>query len=127
MAHERPLLRRQLLGWLLAPLVLLLAADTFVSYWVALSFSQRAHDRTLLEVAREFSVYLRAAEGGLALQMPEEARRLLFTDLEDRLYYEVVAEGGRAVAGERLPRRRPARGAASKPSTTARCRARRCA
>lgn len=103
MAHERPLLRRQLLGWLLAPLVLLLAADTFVSYWVALSFSQRAHDRTLLEVAREFSVYLRAAEGGLALQMPEEARRLLFTDLEDRLYYEVVAEGGRAVAGERLP------------------------
>jgi two-component system sensor histidine kinase TctE len=103
MGDERPLLRRQLLGWLLAPLVLLLSADTFVSYWVALSFSQRAHDRTLLEVAREFSFYLRAADGGLALQMPEEARRLLFTDPEDRLFFEAAAADGRSVAGERIP------------------------
>jgi two-component system sensor histidine kinase TctE len=102
MRHEGPLLRRQLLGWLLAPLVLLLSADTFVSYWVALSFSQRAHDRTLLEVAREVSLYLRAADGGLALRMPEEARRLLFTDPEDRLYFEAAAADGRIVAGERI-------------------------
>src|SRR5512134_3222001 len=103
MRNEQPLLRTQLLGWLLAPLVLLLTADTFVSYWVALSFSQRAHDRTLLEVAREFSLYLRAADGGLALQMPEEARRLLFTDPEDRLHFEAAALDGRAFAGERIP------------------------
>jgi two-component system sensor histidine kinase TctE len=102
MRHEGPLLRRQLLGWLLAPLVLLLSADTFVSYWVALSFSQRAHDRTLLEVAREVSLYLRAADGGLALQMPEEARRLLFTDPEDHLYFEAAAVDGRTVAGEHI-------------------------
>jgi two-component system sensor histidine kinase TctE len=102
MPPEPPLLRRQLLGWLLAPLVLLLTADTFVSYWVALSFSQRAHDRTLLEVAREFSFYLRTADGALALQMPEEARRLLFTDPQDRLYFEAAAGDGRAVAGERI-------------------------
>jgi len=103
MAPERPQLRRQLLGWLLAPLVLLLSADTFVSYWVALSFSQRAHDRTLLEVAREFSFYLRAADGALVLQMPEEARRLLFTDPEDRLHFEAAAADGRSIAGERIP------------------------
>lgn len=103
MAHEPPLLRRQLLGWLLAPLVLLLSADTFVSYWVALSFSQRAHDRTLLEVAREFSFYVRAADGALRLEMPEEARRLLFTDPEDRLHFEAATADGRAIAGERIP------------------------
>lgn len=103
MRRERPLLRRQLLTWLLVPLFLLLSADAFVSYWVALTFSQRAHDRTLLEVAREFSLYLRAEGGALALRMPEEARRLLFTDPEDRLHFEVAAADGRVVAGVRVP------------------------
>jgi two-component system sensor histidine kinase TctE len=103
MPLERPLLRRQLLGWLLAPLALLLAADTFVSYWVALSFSQQAHDRTLLEVARELSLYLRPAQGGaLVLRLPQEARRLLFTDPVDRLAFEAAEADGRTVAGERL-------------------------
>ena len=71
MRPEGPLLRRQLLAWLLAPLLLLLTADAFVGYWVSLRFSRGAHDRTLLEVAREFSLYVRG--GGLALEIPEEA------------------------------------------------------
>jgi two-component system sensor histidine kinase TctE len=70
---------------------------------VALSFSQRAHDRTLLEVAREFSFYLRAPDGALRLQMPEEARRLLFTDPEDRLHFEALSAQGHAVAGTPIP------------------------
>lgn len=102
MPPERPLLRKQLLKWLLAPLFLLLTADTAISYWVALRFSQQAHDRTLLEVAREFSFYLRGTGAGLALEMPEEARRLLFTDAEDRLYFEAATSEGRSVAGERI-------------------------
>jgi two-component system sensor histidine kinase TctE len=102
MRPERPLLRRQLLAWLLAPLFLLLTADTFVSYWVALSFSRGAHDRTLLEVAREFSLYLRAGGNGLVLDIPEEARRVLLADPVDRLHYEAAAADGRSVAGERI-------------------------
>ena len=111
MPSEQPLLRTQLLTWLLAPLFLLLTADTFISYWVALSFSQRAYDRTLVEVAREVSLYLRPGNGGLALDMPAEARRLLFTDPVDQVYFEVAAADGRVVAGERLA---PARGDAAK-------------
>ena len=102
MRPERPLLRRQLLAWLLAPLFLLLIADTFVSYWVALSFSRSAHDRTLLEVAREFSLYVRAGGNGLVLDIPEEARRVLFVDPVDRLHYEAAAADGSTVAGERI-------------------------
>jgi hypothetical protein len=52
MPRRAPWLRTQLLGWVLAPLVLLLTADTFVSYWVAASFAQRAYDRSLVEIAR---------------------------------------------------------------------------
>ncbi|HET9405498.1 MAG TPA: sensor histidine kinase N-terminal domain-containing protein [Burkholderiales bacterium] len=97
---EQPLLRTQLLTWLLAPLFLLLTADTFISYWVALNFSQRAYDRTLVEIAREVSLYLKRADGGaLALEMPAEARRLLLTDPVDRVYFQVEDAGGRVVAG----------------------------
>lgn len=102
MPAERPLLRRQLLVWLFTPLFLLLTADAFVSYWMALRFSQGAHDRTLLEVAREFSFYLHGDRGGIALEMPEEARRLLFSDPADTLYYQAATAAGRTVAGEEI-------------------------
>jgi len=107
---EQPLLRTQLLSWLLAPLFLLLTADTFISYWVALNFSQRAYDRTLVEIAREVSLYLKRADGGaLVLEMPAEARRLLLTDPDDRVYFQVIDADGRVVAGAPIaPARRDA-------------------
>ena len=55
--HE-PLLRRQLLRWLLIPLSLLLVTDAFVSYWIALEFAQRAYDRALVEIARDVALHL---------------------------------------------------------------------
>lgn len=98
-----PLLRTQLLTWLLVPLFVLLTADTLISYWVALNFSQRAHDRTLVEVAREVSLHLRGSNGGLTLDMPPEARRVLLIDPVDRLHFEVVMADGRRIDGESLP------------------------
>jgi len=98
--QREPLLRRQLLTWLLVPLSLLLAADAFVSYWIALSFSQRAYDRTLLEIAREVSLRVGGDGGRLEFDMPEAAREVLFTDPSDTLYYEVAAADGTLVAGD---------------------------
>ena len=99
---HHPLLRTQLLTWLLVPLFVLLTADTLVSYWVALNFSQRAHDRTLVEVAREVSLHLRGANGGLALDMPQEARRVLLVDPVDRIHFEVTTADGTRIDGEAL-------------------------
>lgn len=99
---HHPLLRTQLLTWLLVPLFVLLTADTLVSYWVALNFSQRAHDRTLVEVAREVSLHLRGANGGLTLDMPQEARRVLLVDPVDRIHFEVTTADGTRIDGEAL-------------------------
>lgn len=99
-APKHRLLRTQLLIWLLVPLIVLLTADTFISYWVAVNFSQRAHDRTLVEVAREVSLYLRGANGSLGLEMPPEARRVLLVDPVDRLHFEVATADGRRIDGE---------------------------
>ena len=96
------------------PLIALLTADTLISYWVALSFSERAHDRTLVEVAREVGLHLRGTKGGLTLDMPPEARRVLLGDPLDQLYFEVTAFDGRRIDGE--PVARPGDGAVKRRS-----------
>lgn len=103
MRRRPPQLRTQLLVWVLAPLLLLLAADTFVSYWVALSFAQRAYDRTLVEIAREISLHLRRTNGVLELDLPNDARKVLLSDPVDRIWFSVAAPDGRVLAGDDIP------------------------
>jgi len=97
------MLRTQLLAWVLAPLSLLLTADTFVSYWVASSFAQRAYDRSLVEIAREISLHLRSANGGLELDLSDDARKVLLTDPVDRIWFSVATADGRVLAGDDIP------------------------
>lgn len=95
-----PLLRRQLLAWLLVPLFALLVVDTFVSYRVALEFARRAYDRALVEIARDLSLHVRA---GPVLDLPDEARRILLEDPDDRVFHSLSDANGRAVSGAQIP------------------------
>ena len=95
-----PLLRTQLLTWLLIPLMLLLVADTFVSYGVSLRFSERAYDRALLEVAREVTLYVHGENGRLVFDMPEAARTVLLNDPSDTVYFEITTGDGKLIAGQ---------------------------
>jgi two-component system, OmpR family, sensor histidine kinase TctE len=101
-AAEHPLLRTKLLKWLLVPLALLLTADTFISYGIALRFSEHAYDHALVEIARETSLHLSGANGRLQFDMPEAALRVMFNDPADTLYYEISNAAGALVAGRRL-------------------------
>ncbi len=99
---ESPLLRSQLLRWLLVPLLTLLFADAFVGYWISLSFAHRAYDRSLLETAREVALHADQRDGGFRFSLPEAAQRVLFADSDDAVYFEVLRAGGQHVAGERM-------------------------
>jgi two-component system sensor histidine kinase TctE len=101
--EKPPQLRTQLLRWLLVPLSLLLVADTFIGYWIATSSAERAHDRALVEIARDVALHVRAENGKVALDLPEEARRVLFSSAQGRIVFEVVAAGGLRIAGEPIP------------------------
>ncbi|HLS86633.1 MAG TPA: sensor histidine kinase N-terminal domain-containing protein, partial [Burkholderiales bacterium] len=101
MRRKAPQLRTQLLRWLLLPLSLLLLADTFIGYWIATSSAERAHDRALVEIARDVALHLQQGEGGeLVLDLPPEARRVLFSSAEGRIAFEVLDAGGRRIDGE---------------------------
>jgi two-component system sensor histidine kinase TctE len=112
MPREPQKLRSQLLTWLFVPLLLLLIIDTFVSYWVAIEFSRRAYDRSLVEIAREISLHLKQSAGGVALALPPDSRQILLTDPEDRIHFEVSDADGRFAEGEPLPHAEEPAGAA---------------
>ncbi|MGH8636218.1 MAG: sensor histidine kinase N-terminal domain-containing protein, partial [Burkholderiales bacterium] len=97
------MLRNQLLVWLLVPLALLLSADAYISYRVALGFSREAYDRSLIEVAHEIALHVHVDRGKLELELPDAARRVLLNDPSDRIYFSIIAEGGVPIAGDALP------------------------
>lgn len=100
------MLRKQLLGWLLVPLALLLSADAYISYRVAHGFARAAYDRSLIEVAHEIALHVRVAGGKLELELPEPARRVLLSDPSDRIYFSILQEDGSTAApdaGDALP------------------------
>jgi two-component system, OmpR family, sensor histidine kinase TctE len=103
MRHDPPFLRQQLLGWLLIPLFVLLVADAFVSYWIAVKFSEKANDRALHEIARDVSLHLAVEHGRLKLDLPAAARKLLFTDPDDRIYFEVTTPAEERIEGTPIP------------------------
>ncbi len=92
------------------PLSLLLVADTFIGYWVATSSAERAHDRALVEIARDVALHVRSENGRVVLDLPQDARRVLFSSAQGRIFFEVLAAGGVRVAGEALPAGPPGRG-----------------
>ena len=103
MSSESPLLRTQLLKWLLVPLSLLLIADTFFSYWMALGFAQRAYDRSLVDLVHEASLHVRASGGGVEFDLPESAREVLFTDPREKLHYWIARGDGSRIDGREIP------------------------
>ena len=100
MVRPEPRLQSKLLRWLLGPLLILLFVDTAVTYWAALRFSNRAHDRSLLELAREVGLHVKAEERGPRLELSPAAERVLLIDQDDRLAYRVSAVDGRLLGGD---------------------------
>jgi len=103
---KKPSLRRQLLIWLLAPLVLVALISAIVGYYFALRFSTLAYDRVLFETARDISNQIKVVDGTVRVDLPDVTLNMIESDLWDRIYYVVSAEpGGIFIAGNRgLPR-----------------------
>ena len=100
MRKSEPTLQRKLLAWLLGPLLGLLIIDTFVTYSTSLGFSNRAHDRSLEEIAREVTLHVRPGAAGPSFEISPVAERILRVDQDDRIYYKVSTRGGALVGGD---------------------------
>lgn len=98
MKTERSL-RRDLLRWLMGPLVVLLGVGAFGDYLMALHPSTTAYDEALFNTALALAENTTATGAGLSLDLPAIAERVLTTDRRDRVYFAVIGPHGELVAG----------------------------
>ena len=92
-------LRLRLTYWLLGPLLLLVAAGTFLSYRIALNAATEAYDSALLDPALAIASHVRRTGGRLELDLPNVALEALRYDAQDRVFYQVLSPSGDLVAG----------------------------
>lgn len=93
-------LRHQLLYWLLALLLPLLALGAINSYQRAYQFANLAYDRSLFRVALALADQVEVQNGRVMVELPQKALDLLEYDKDDWIYYRVTDPNGNTVTGE---------------------------
>jgi two-component system sensor histidine kinase TctE len=103
-ASEPSSLRKQLLAWLLVPLLVLLVVNSILSYRVAIDTANEAYDRLLLASVKAIADRVTVSSGEIAVDIPYVALELFESNIRERIYYKVSAPGGTTVTGyEDLP------------------------
>ncbi|MDC8785342.1 sensor histidine kinase [Roseateles koreensis] len=99
-----PSLRRQLLAWLLLPLMVLLAINAYSSNRVAEAVANMAFDRLLLASADAIAEDVSVKDGLLMVDLPYAALELLESNIQERIFYRVIGPQGETLTGyEDLP------------------------
>ena len=80
-------IRRQLLSWLLIPIVSLCLVSAVISYVIAIKITTQAYDAALTESARELANRLLIDQGQIGLDLPPAALAILKEDKIDKSYY----------------------------------------
>ena len=93
-------MRRTLLQWLLLPLLALVPAAAALQNWLVLQPTREAFDQSLGGAAISVATFVRVEGGEVQFEMNPQAERALRTDLEDSIYYAVLAPDGRRIAGD---------------------------
>ncbi|SFU77375.1 sensor histidine kinase [Pseudoduganella namucuonensis] len=92
-------LRRQLLVWLLVPLILLMAVNAVSVYRNALDAADMAYDRSLLASTRALAERVSIVDGKVVANVPYVALDSFETDTLGRIYYKVTGINGETVSG----------------------------
>jgi two-component system, OmpR family, sensor histidine kinase TctE len=101
--------RRQLLKWLLVPLLILIAVDSTILYRISLHFLRKAFDHALYDTAYDVSQILTQNRlNNAQLELKPEVRSMLLSSQDDAMYYSVYDPQGRFLGGDKtLPYQAP--------------------
>jgi two-component system sensor histidine kinase TctE len=102
-------LLRQLLAWLLIPLIALLALNAFLSYRAALTAANEAYDRLLLASVRAIADRVALVDDRVEVDVPYVALELFESKSQERIFYRVATRTGATITGYDdlpLPQRR---------------------
>ncbi len=109
-------LHRQLMLWLLIPVLLLWILGGVIAYNIAVRFADLAHDRSLFDSTLTLAEQVRSKEGKVYLDLPEPALKMLEFDPYDKVFFRVSTRLQGLVAGSAsLPPPRLSRFAYNRP------------
>ncbi|GAA4021717.1 sensor histidine kinase [Actimicrobium antarcticum] len=89
-----------LLGWLIAPLLLINLVGAGLTYWLAWAPAQSAFDQSLADAAWALIPRLRDVDGEVVIDLPQQAEQVLRLDHFDAIFFVVRTVDGRTIAGD---------------------------
>lgn len=92
-------LRRQLLVWVLCPLMGAVAVDTWLTYRSAFDTASVVQDRLLIGSARMIAEQITFEDGTFQHQIPPAALELFQSEDVDRIFYRVTTGTGQLLSG----------------------------
>jgi two-component system sensor histidine kinase TctE len=92
-------LRRQLLVWVLFPLMGAVAVDTWLTYRSAFDTASVVQDRLLIGSARMIAEQVTFEDGTFQHQIPPAALELFQSEDVDRIFYRVTTGNGQLLSG----------------------------
>ena len=92
-------LRRQLLVWVLLPLAVAIAVDTWLTHRSSNETAAVVQDRLLLGSARMIAQQISFEDGSFQLQIPPAALELFQSTELDHIYYRVTTGAGKLLSG----------------------------
>src|SRR5674476_321519 len=92
-------LRRQLLAWVLLPLVSAVAVDAWLTYKSSVDTASVVQDRLLLGSARMIAEQISFEDGSFQHQIPPAALELFQSQESDRIFYRVTTGAGQLLSG----------------------------
>ncbi|MBB1632742.1 sensor histidine kinase [Cupriavidus sp. UME77] len=106
-------LRVRLLLWLLVPLAAFVGISSYAAYLSAADTANRVQDRALQASADVIAGHIAWADGRITVQVPPSALSLFDSPYGDHVFYNVVDDRGRILAGNPRFEQPPMAGAAS--------------
>lgn len=103
MSHS-PSLRRQLVNWLLIPLLAIWLCGGILSYFIAVRFADLANDRSLFDSTLTLASQVKSDGSAIVVNQPDTALKMIAIDPYDKVYFKVSDSGHGIIAGrQELP------------------------
>ncbi|MCC7527697.1 MAG: sensor histidine kinase [Candidatus Melainabacteria bacterium] len=94
-------IKRQLLLWLLVPLLSLSIISTLAAYFLGVGLARNIYDKQLLNSADSVAARIKIKGDLLAVDLPPAARSILRHNNQDDFYFQVISPEGKVISGDK--------------------------
>lgn len=95
-------LKTEILFRLVIPLILFVAIDAVLSYFVTLHYVNNAYDRWLLDSARSLTQEIKVRDNRVFVDLPPAALEIFKWDESDKTYFKIMTKDQGMIAGDKF-------------------------